>query len=677
MTAKTPIVDSSFSNPFLGGIVSDAWRSAEADVPDIHGTVFAKCLEAVEVVRHSEQSSAVVVFGEQGSGKTHLLSRLQRRLTDASHNELTFEAPWQIFVYIRMRTSSGRIWRKIRAEFVSDLMRPMPDGLTQLEHVLARQLSAHLNEESGNLVGWWSRFRDQRVEQLIDAWYQFAEVLRLDVDLIDVIALFIRGKHRKYVRAYLSGSLLTEHGFRQLFGNVDPSLYNPDNEDDACKMVVALCRIAGPKVPVVFCFDQIEAIEVEGSERGPVWYLAKAVGDLVSEACVAVISCVLAHLDTPKIRKQDLARFTSGGKFTLNRLTSEQMRQLIRSRVMANTATAKVAGTDTDWPFDRDDPLFSSRLTPRELLAAAASRFDAMRDKTLTLEHMPTTRNAAPTPTVSLADEFEKRVEEAKCSQSPEGTDDLIAATLPSLLPIVENGWTIEYPVSPANAQRDLEMVLVGRDGEARVGVALCNQKNMTSLAGRLNRLKANRNSFNLHKLVMVRDNRLPISPGARATRERLDELTKEDGLFVRPTIEVLAVLDAVRSLLADATSGDLALDGRSLGVSSVREWLAMNLDATAKEWIDLFRLPPRPGWVEDEQPSNTAVDGVLDFLEQEPVASVDQVARALQLDASQLVEVAELATDRIGVIHGTPTVLFRVLNRLGMRTAPDGRMSR
>jgi polynucleotide 5'-kinase involved in rRNA processing len=82
MTNTKPFIDSSLPNPFLGAIVPDAWRGATADVPNIHGDVYAKCLEAVQTVRKHERSASVLILGEQGSGKTHLLARLQRRLTD-------------------------------------------------------------------------------------------------------------------------------------------------------------------------------------------------------------------------------------------------------------------------------------------------------------------------------------------------------------------------------------------------------------------------------------------------------------------------------------------------------------------------------------------------------------------------------------------------------------------
>ena len=653
MATATSILDASLPNPFLGGIVPDAWRSSAADVREIHSDVFGLCLRAVDSVRQEARSSSVLIFGEQGSGKTHLLARLQQQLTD-TETYPDLEDAWQIFVYLRMRTSSGRIWRKIRSELVTDLMRPMPDGLTQLDHVLAKRLAAQCDGHA-DLALWWEHHRVNRMEELIDAWHTLAMELQLRDDFTQAIEWFIRGEHRRHVRAYLGGGLVSEDGFRRLFGNVDPSHYAPDNEDDAFEAVKSLCNVAGPTIPIVFCFDQIEAIEVEDPTRRPIWYLAQAVANLTDETCVAVISCVLANFADDEVRGQDRPRLISGGQTALSRLNPQEMRQVVRSRVQAIAATAKAAGKDDRWPFDDDESFFQTRLTPRELLHAAATRFDQLRGKVI--------NNGPASLTSPVAEEFEKRVEEAIRTQKPEDTDDLIAATLPGLLPIMESGWTAEYPVGPHNAQRDIELVLVGPDGEARVGVALCNQPSMTSLAARLNRLLKNRSAFGLQKLVLVRDGRLPISPGAAATRKRLNDLTKEDAVLLRPTREVMAVLDAVRSLIADATCGDLAFDGKTIGVSTVRQWLADNLDSVTREWIDEFRLPARPGWIEDAPSAPSGIDTLLDYLSTKPLAPLEKVAKETGISESQIAELVGSATDRLGMIQGDPAVLFRVVN--------------
>jgi hypothetical protein len=67
-------------NPFRQTIVKDAWESLQ-DVPEIHAQAFETCCRAFENVKVSRHCDSVLLHGEAGSGKTHLMSRLQVRWT--------------------------------------------------------------------------------------------------------------------------------------------------------------------------------------------------------------------------------------------------------------------------------------------------------------------------------------------------------------------------------------------------------------------------------------------------------------------------------------------------------------------------------------------------------------------------------------------------------------------
>ena len=97
-----------------------------------------------------------------------------------------------------------------------------------------------------------------------------------------------------------------------------------------------------------------------------------------------------------------------------------------------------------------------------------------------------------------------------------------------------------------------------------KVGISLCNQKNMTSLAGRLRRLRRQVTESPMDRLVLIRHPRLPISPGAKKTWSYLEDLKGQKATIAGPDTEVLAALEAMRSLLADAKAGDLANRGKT-----------------------------------------------------------------------------------------------------------------
>ena len=287
------MIPAGIPNPFLDGVMPDAWKQTQFDVESIHQDVFEKCCDAVGHLRRTGGSVGVLLFGEAGSGKTHLLSRLRSRLAGAqAYPEL--QDRWQIFVAIQLSTISTHLWRHIRQRFVDDLLRRMPDGLTQLEHILAKQLASRADGE-GDLAYWWDYMRKERADDLDDLLYELAQETQTDDGLLTVLTHFLHGKHRRYVRSYLRGGMLTEEGSEALFGKVVRQDSEPDPELEAREMVVALCRLANSTVPVVFCFDQVEALSSADQERSPLFWFAEAASYLWHNAKVAIISCVLSE----------------------------------------------------------------------------------------------------------------------------------------------------------------------------------------------------------------------------------------------------------------------------------------------------------------------------------------------------------------------------------------------
>jgi DNA replication protein DnaC len=89
-------------NPFRDNVVQDAWQSP-TDVAEIHDDVFRACLVGIESAARGVPDS-LLIYGPAGSGKTHLLTRVQRHLA-----ETAAAAPDRvlhcIFVFVRLQTS--------------------------------------------------------------------------------------------------------------------------------------------------------------------------------------------------------------------------------------------------------------------------------------------------------------------------------------------------------------------------------------------------------------------------------------------------------------------------------------------------------------------------------------------------------------------------------------------
>jgi hypothetical protein len=90
---------------------------------------------------------------------------------------------------------------------------------------------------------------------------------------------------------------------------------------------------------------------------------------------------------------------------------------------------------------------------------------------------------------------------------------------------------------------------------------------------------------------VLLRDPRLSLSKAAVRTRERLSELEAKGARLVEPSLETLATLDALQSLLGDAQSGDLARGGDAVDSSTVLTWLKAGLNIGADELESVQRF--------------------------------------------------------------------------------------
>ena len=64
-------------NPFLSAVSGSPLEHNPTDVGEINSAAFEKCRNLIADVRDRKITQALTLFGEPGSGKTHLLSRLR------------------------------------------------------------------------------------------------------------------------------------------------------------------------------------------------------------------------------------------------------------------------------------------------------------------------------------------------------------------------------------------------------------------------------------------------------------------------------------------------------------------------------------------------------------------------------------------------------------------------
>jgi len=177
----------------------------------------------------------------------------------------------------------------------------------------------------------------------------------------------------------------------------------------------------------------------------------------------------------------------------------------------------------------------------------------------------------------------------------------------------------------------------------------------MKSLAARLKRLMDWHTRNKGAEIVLIRDGRLPISKTAEVTRNRLESLGAKGGSLCRPDADTLAALQALRSLISDAKSGDLHDGGEAIGPKKVEEWLFQNLDSRLTAFFgQIVRASETPEEVDSE-----IMNSILDVLKKHKVITLEKLAEEIRQPPPLIEQVVKRHPGRIGWLQGPPSVLF------------------
>jgi hypothetical protein len=620
-------------NPFGAYVVNDAWNELSGDVASINAAAFQVCLDALSNVRRGQPDS-VLVRGPAGSGKTHLLARLQRHLVHTA-SEAADGALHCVFVSLKLQTNARTLWQFVRRRLAVDLMREN-EGVTQLARLVAHQIAIARREPARQWVrGIRVLPSAEDISGIVD---EVAEPLGLGRGLGLVLGHLVHRRNIAVARAWLAGESLSECDLTTLGL---PTTEPENREEDARQIVTALCRLASESLPMVFCFDQIEALQTSPSDTDSLFQFARVAAEL-SEAdrnvlLISSIQSTFVSLWEKSVRGSDRERAFRRSA-TLLTLSREQIDALLRSRMDTVKELRELRAARASQPLYPLPPEVVESLhnlpvpVPRRVFARAEEAF----------AHLQGLQRSKPILEEFLAGSLARRHSAALAESKPRESAEILRHGLPML-------WDLQKGVlRPSSGGTEFTL-----GDPAATAIAICNEDNMKTLAARLRHLRGAGDSSRA-ALRIVRDPRLPIKRTAKKALEYLAELQKGGARLVSPTVEALAALEALRTLLSDARAGDLALDGEPVGEGGVREWLTRHLDPALLELTDELAGAGTSGGGDDPQ-----IGALCDLMVTELIAPLDEVAAKLELDGERVRSLVAASGERIGMLHGPPAVLF------------------
>jgi hypothetical protein len=591
---------SAVPNPFSDAAVGSVWDSIDVDVPRIHAEVSDRLLKMIGERERGHHHPCVMLYGDAGSGKTHVLRRLRMKLEED-------RARLSPFSWVRMQTSPSMMWRHVRRNIADDLARRPFRNATQLQLLL---------EE-----------RRGRIEAVQDR------------DLAVVLEHLAEGRFLRDARGWLAGSSLPESALEAM-GLPVPDAEEESAEDASRRVVYALAAFLAP-APLVLCLDQLEALQAHPGDKSGLFAIGKLLASLHDDVPNAVvIGCVQVGLVaelSATLSRAEQDRYRAMG---LRPLDSADVRALVGARLSSSRdlAALRPAAASEFWPIQlsRLDPLIGSRegVTARRII------FEC--------EQMFREAQSLPLDTTSLEDRLAEKLEERAAAAAAELSADTSASVLSDALPRLLHlrGASVVRPRLP----KWIDHVSVAPDGH-RTGVVVANEPPRT-LWRKLDRI-AREWDPGEYGLVIIRDAMNPLKPTAAGSTLRLRELERRGARVTNPSREVLVALDAVRRLLADVESGDLTYRGEKIGVATVEDWVRRNLGESAADLLDQLSGPATNC---QEEPLRRELAA---YLSEHKLASVAEAASALESTPRQVENCAYQNPDQFGILAGIEPVVF------------------
>jgi KaiC/GvpD/RAD55 family RecA-like ATPase len=658
--AQARILLSDIPNPFLQDRVDTPWQESFQDEPDINRTAFQSIQNSVKAVYQGNQSRGLILHGEPGSGKTHLLQRLRF---------FTQKDPRTWFIYIPPFPGPSRFWRHLLERFFYDICQrsklaslpgnqvpqrlPVEEGpgqgpLTQIEEALTRHLLGKPLSSTQELARLWADIckQDQPGEplfrRLTPTFNKLTVQFRLDPDVMKVIRHYLTWNNRAIAYAYLLGRDLPDEDLTLL--GVKQSL---DDEERAKQAITTFCRLAGRHFTILLAFDQIEGLQLTLDDLEGLRTFANNVFYLMFECQnLLILSAVQTYfIDTLKksMHSSSYHRIAQD-ESVLTLLNRESAKNLVELRLRTQEEIAHLQKEDPKrgllWPFTTKE---IEQLVPiggvsaRRLIREARHRFDEL----VGLPPPP------PPPAEAAISQHWNELFEKELQQPGIRLDEGVYED--GLLKILQVKAPKGYQVR-RGTERDLQVILDGQN--EKVGISVSNSENMTSLARHLGRLQAAISGGKVTRLIFLRDARLSIKPTATVTQQRLRELAQKGMQVIRPPAEAYAALNVLRELWNKAAENDLMVGDSPVSIGQLKSWLVEKTPRPLQELIDACQQAAV------SLPEELA-DKLLEILTGQWIMPLKDAAQKMAVPetalAKLIIEIPEVA----GLLVGPPAILF------------------
>jgi len=613
------------ANPFLINRV-DGLALPEVDVQQIHGRDFAALVRMAELARDQNHGLGVIVGGEAGVGKSHLLLRLWQ-WADSPRPGMSPDAPGghqACFVYLHnLSPAAASLPRYVLRCVVGFLTRAKRSNL----HLTPLYSLVHAFVEAARRVPGAPPSIEPAYNALIDRLLEQnpARLGLLDRTVFQVLFRFWQAAPLAAAQElawlavqWLGGEYLDPSEARKLGlrpgGSEDEAIRLGDDQHIKQVFCVLTQMALYCRQPFVLCFDQVENLDAERLDA--LCRFLHALLDSCGNLLVVfsgVQDRLLDLLDQGVIARSSWDRLAME-TVTLSRVTADQARAILGARL--DRFFAPYASEAALVALRKDDPLFPlggdwfgqrtahlAQIRPRDAITWAYRRFRQQQESLdaaasgeawLTgwagLEDAPPPAGTpAPLPAFLATkvqeklDEFKGLLDERPHALPPSGENliGLAGAVVQQWLTLHPNpapsGEALTLDPAPNEKAEGCELLLRDGEGRGRVGLVALVTSSAVAAAARLRKLlQAPRLP---ERIILLADERQPPKLGERG-QHYLEQLRARNLTEVVLSFARYAELDALESVAGMARAGDLEAvlpDGRTHRLSEVEVLRALD----------------------------------------------------------------------------------------------------
>jgi hypothetical protein len=596
-------VRATLPNPFRQRTISDLWQPPEVDYPSLHQISFENCCLAFAQLRAASQTSSLLLYGEAGNGKSHMLARMLTRFEQANSDSNFIEAEGWTLCAINLQSVSKLTWQHLQTCLVNDLLRMTPSGLTQLERLLLCRMT-HYGLVEGESRAWLERMRKDA--RSITAFFKYFEEIfeaidpdcRIDNDMRLVLRNLLLGFNDRTACAWLRGEALHPLVLDQL--NLKPLPVEENAlEKHAQAVVLGLLLLVTPQLPFVICFDQVEALQAHPDDEEGLERFLQIYDTLRTDArCTLFITSTQSQYRDPlrkALRKLEARHEAELNEAWLAPLTWREAQHLITLRLNSVPALARLREERHDpfWPLDEADILTVIGYQARQLFAHCALLYEQSRPVG-TSGALHSVRNSGNLSSGHLPEaqhqQFKKIWQEQYDKIFPEmREDDRFDERLPRCLASLIGYARPEWRLRTDELPRDVDLLFEG--SEYNVYITLVNHTHLPSYTKRIQRILERFYGHRTYELVLTRDSRRTFGPMSRTPRKLREEIIEKGATWIDVTPEVQAALETLHHFATECAQGDQGSRGVcdwavNWPVPELRQWLLEIFPLTMTEEI-------------------------------------------------------------------------------------------